>query len=287
MLWPSVRLCTARNTRRSTDTADDLLNAPTDHHNAGNEHHREHHHDHHHNRAADHLDNGDKCPSLDDNYSNHSRGNDDNFRGSSDDGRSSGFSTSHKYDDDGTDRRKSSARNFDDHNHRRQYHHPRTRHNLDDHNRRSSGSIITTDNVSRTAAYNIVSTGTHSNRHHPDRGARRVTRRRATSPVGRTAGTVRGRGEYLLRQVRLVRSDRLTCPGQRTPDNYRGDYNGRGEHSRTGKEAAMNWLRENVWVYVGTGLVLLTLTGPTLKNALLLSLTGTAIHLFATYFEKD
>jgi hypothetical protein len=49
----------------------------------------------------------------------------------------------------------------------------------------------------------------------------------------------------------------------------------------------MNWLRENVWVYVGTGLVLLTLTGPTLKNALLLSLTGTAIHLFATYFDKD
>lgn len=48
----------------------------------------------------------------------------------------------------------------------------------------------------------------------------------------------------------------------------------------------MNWLRDNVWVYIGTGLVLLTLTGPTLKKALILSLTGTAIHLIASYFDK-
>jgi hypothetical protein len=48
----------------------------------------------------------------------------------------------------------------------------------------------------------------------------------------------------------------------------------------------VNWLKENVWVYVGTGLVLLTLTGPTLKNAVLLTLTGTAIHAFSSFFTK-
>ena len=283
MLWPSVRRHTARNALRSTDTADHLLNAPTGHHSAGNEHHREHHHDHHHSRNDDHLDNVDKCPSRDDNYSSHSRGNDDNFDDSSDD------RTSHDHDgtSTGSERSKSARRNFDDHDHRRQYHHPATEDNLDDHNDRSSGSTITTDNVSRTAAYNRVTTRTHDNRRHPDRRACRTTRRRATSVTARGASEVRVRREPLLRQVRLLCPDGLTSPGQRTTHNNRGDYNGRGEHSRSGKEAAMNWLRENVWVYVGTGLVLLTLTGPTLKNALLLSLTGTAIHLFATYFDKD
>jgi len=47
-----------------------------------------------------------------------------------------------------------------------------------------------------------------------------------------------------------------------------------------------NYLVENVWVWAGTGLVLLTLSGTTLRQALMITCLTVVIHSFATFLKK-
>ena len=47
-----------------------------------------------------------------------------------------------------------------------------------------------------------------------------------------------------------------------------------------------NYLVENVWVWAGTGLVLLTLSGTTLRQALYITCLTVVVHLFATFLKK-
>jgi len=47
-----------------------------------------------------------------------------------------------------------------------------------------------------------------------------------------------------------------------------------------------NYLTDNLWVWCGTGLVLLTLSGTTLKQALWITCFTVLIHFIATVLRK-
>jgi hypothetical protein len=47
-----------------------------------------------------------------------------------------------------------------------------------------------------------------------------------------------------------------------------------------------NYLVDNVWVWAGTGLVLLTLSGTTLRQALYITCLTVVVHSFATFLKK-
>jgi len=49
----------------------------------------------------------------------------------------------------------------------------------------------------------------------------------------------------------------------------------------------VTYIMENTWTWVGTGMVLITLSGPTLKQALLLTGVGILIHLSISLTQKD
>ena len=46
-------------------------------------------------------------------------------------------------------------------------------------------------------------------------------------------------------------------------------------------------LSDNAWTYAGTGLVLITLSGPTLKQAILLTGVALVVHSVLTLGQKD
>lgn len=48
----------------------------------------------------------------------------------------------------------------------------------------------------------------------------------------------------------------------------------------------VEYLRDNAWVWAGTGLVLLTLSGTTLRQALWITCLTTLIHFLATFLKK-
>ena len=43
-----------------------------------------------------------------------------------------------------------------------------------------------------------------------------------------------------------------------------------------------SYLSDNAWVWAGTALVLLTLSGPTLRNALIIAIGTTFVHFVAS-----
>jgi hypothetical protein len=47
-----------------------------------------------------------------------------------------------------------------------------------------------------------------------------------------------------------------------------------------------NYLVENIWVWAGTGLVLLTLSGQTLKQALWITSFAILLHFIVTFLRK-
>jgi hypothetical protein len=47
-----------------------------------------------------------------------------------------------------------------------------------------------------------------------------------------------------------------------------------------------NYLVDNVWVWAGTGLVLLTLSGTTLRQALWITCLTVVVHSLATFLKK-
>lgn len=49
----------------------------------------------------------------------------------------------------------------------------------------------------------------------------------------------------------------------------------------------LNFLGENSWTYAGTGMVLITLTGPTLRQALWLTGVALIVHAIVTLTQKD
>jgi hypothetical protein len=49
----------------------------------------------------------------------------------------------------------------------------------------------------------------------------------------------------------------------------------------------ITYVMENTWTWVGTGMVLITLSGPTLRQALLLTGAGILIHSFISLTQKD
>jgi hypothetical protein len=48
-----------------------------------------------------------------------------------------------------------------------------------------------------------------------------------------------------------------------------------------------NFLADNAWTYAGTGMVLITLSGPTLQQALWFSGVALIVHAFITLSQKD
>lgn len=48
-----------------------------------------------------------------------------------------------------------------------------------------------------------------------------------------------------------------------------------------------NYFVDNTWTWIGTGLVLITLSGTTFKQALLLTGVGVVIHSVLTLNSKD
>ena len=46
-------------------------------------------------------------------------------------------------------------------------------------------------------------------------------------------------------------------------------------------------LKDNVWTYAGTGLVLITLSGPTLRQATLITGIAVLVHSILTLSKKD
>jgi hypothetical protein len=48
-----------------------------------------------------------------------------------------------------------------------------------------------------------------------------------------------------------------------------------------------DYLIENAWVWAGTGLVLLTLSGTTLRQALWITCATVMIHFFATMMKES
>jgi len=49
----------------------------------------------------------------------------------------------------------------------------------------------------------------------------------------------------------------------------------------------LNYLADNTWTWAGTGLVLITLSGTTFKQALTLTAIAVAIHSVITLSAKD
>lgn len=49
----------------------------------------------------------------------------------------------------------------------------------------------------------------------------------------------------------------------------------------------MKFLSENVWVWAGTGLVLITLSGQTRTYGLVISVSACVIQLFLNIFNED
>lgn len=48
----------------------------------------------------------------------------------------------------------------------------------------------------------------------------------------------------------------------------------------------LDYLRDNAWVWAGTGLVLLTLSGTTLRQALWITCLTTLVHCMATFLKQ-
>ena len=49
----------------------------------------------------------------------------------------------------------------------------------------------------------------------------------------------------------------------------------------------LNFLADNAWTYAGTGMVLITLSGPTLKQAIWLTGVALVVHALVTLTQKD
>lgn len=49
----------------------------------------------------------------------------------------------------------------------------------------------------------------------------------------------------------------------------------------------MKFISDNVWVWAGTGLVLITLSGQTRRLGVILSVAAVTIHLISTFLAKD
>lgn len=49
----------------------------------------------------------------------------------------------------------------------------------------------------------------------------------------------------------------------------------------------LNFLADNAWTYAGTGMVLITLSGPTLKQAIWLTGVALVLHSVITLSQKD
>ena len=49
----------------------------------------------------------------------------------------------------------------------------------------------------------------------------------------------------------------------------------------------ITYVMENTWTWVGTGMVLITLSGPTLRQAILLTGVGILIHSVVSLTQKD
>jgi hypothetical protein len=49
----------------------------------------------------------------------------------------------------------------------------------------------------------------------------------------------------------------------------------------------MKFLADNVWVWAGTGLVLITLSGQTRKTGIILTIAAISIHAIATITNKE
>ena len=49
----------------------------------------------------------------------------------------------------------------------------------------------------------------------------------------------------------------------------------------------LDFLGENSWTYAGTSMVLITLTGPTLRQALWLTGVALVVHALVTLTQKD
>jgi len=47
------------------------------------------------------------------------------------------------------------------------------------------------------------------------------------------------------------------------------------------------YITDNTWTWVGTGMVLITLSGPTLRQALLLTGIGIVLHSLLSLSQKD
>lgn len=49
----------------------------------------------------------------------------------------------------------------------------------------------------------------------------------------------------------------------------------------------MNFMKENVWVWAGTGLVLITLSGATRRYGIYITLLAILLHSIATYLDRE
>lgn len=49
----------------------------------------------------------------------------------------------------------------------------------------------------------------------------------------------------------------------------------------------LNFLADNAWTYAGTGMVLITLSGPTLRQAVWLTGVALVLHSVITLSQKD
>ena len=52
-----------------------------------------------------------------------------------------------------------------------------------------------------------------------------------------------------------------------------------------GEGVRVEYVKENAWVWAGTGLVLLTLSGVTLRNALFVTVVTILVHGVATFLK--
>lgn len=49
----------------------------------------------------------------------------------------------------------------------------------------------------------------------------------------------------------------------------------------------MKFISDNVWVWAGTGLVLITLSGQTRRLGVILSIAAVAVHVVSTFLTKE
>ena len=49
----------------------------------------------------------------------------------------------------------------------------------------------------------------------------------------------------------------------------------------------LNYLVDNAWTWAGTGMVLITLSGPTFKQAVFLTGVAIMVHSIITFSQKD